>query len=346
MNRKHPLYLEDIEHVISVNGIEALNNKTVLITGASGLIGTCLIDALMALCHRGYSIKIVAVGRNRERLENRFGGYLGSSWFQILIQDVVEPFSNETRADFIFPLASNTHPVYYSKYPIETIISNIKGVENALDLASRCGSTVLYPSSVEIYGNARGEDVFSEDYTGLLNLSTSRACYTESKRVCEALCQSYISEKGTDVKIARLSRVFGPTILPSDSKASSQFINKAVAGEDIVLKSEGNQIFSYSYVADAANAILFIALNGQTGVPYNISNQACDVKLRDFAGYCASYVDRNVVFELPSDVERKGYSVATYAVLDNSRLQSAGWRPKYSIVDAIQRTITILRDED
>ena len=167
------------------------------------------------------------------------------------------------------------------------------------------GSQVLYPSTVEVYGNARGEDVFTEDYSGQLNLSTSRSCYTESKRVSEALCQSYISERDAKVKIVRLSRVFGPTMLMSDSKASSQFISKAILGEDIVLKSEGNQYFSYIYVADAVAALLYTMIYGDNGQSYNISNDSCNIRLKDFAMLCATTIGRNVVFDIPSEAERK-----------------------------------------
>ena len=345
MNRKHLLYIEDINNMLDVRGIECLKGKRVLITGATGLIGTCLIDALMTLNkNNNYDITVVAVGRDCEKVQSHFPEYVKTPWFTIIQQNVIDPFSDSLSADFIFPLASNTHPLYYSKFPVETILTNIKGAENALELAVKCGAAVVYPSTVEIYGNARGEDIFTEDYTGSLNLSNSRSCYTESKRVCESLCQSYITERGVNVKIARLSRIFGPTVLATDTKASSQFINKAVVGEDIVLKSEGKQFFSYTYVADAVNALLYIAINGEIGVPYNISNESCNVRLRDFADYCAECAGKKVVFELPSEVERKGYSVASYAILDNNRLVSIGWRPKYTMKDAIQRTVTILHE--
>jgi len=209
-------------------------------------------------------------------------------------------------------------------------------------LAERCGATLLYPSSVEVYGNARGEDIFTEDYTGNLNLLNSRACYPESKRVCEALCQSYISEKGTDVKIVRLSRIFGPSMLLSDTKASSQFILKAVAGEDIVLKSKGNQFFSYTYVADAVAAMIYVMLNGAVGVPYNISVEACNVHLRDFAELCAKAVGKKVIFDLPDEVEQKGFSIAMNAILDNRQLLAIGWNPHYDMTNAVERTINIL----
>ena len=156
------------------------------------------------------------------------------------------------------------------------------------------------------------------------------------------MCQSYIAEKDAKVKIVRLSRIFGPTMLMSDSKASSQFIIKALNGENIVLKSNGEQLFSYTYVADAVAAMLYALIYGEVGAAYNISNESCNVHLKDFAQACADAVKKQVVFCLPSEVERKGYSVAMNAVLDNSRLKELGFRPSYDFKNAIERTISIL----
>lgn len=339
MNKQHPLYREDIASVLALEGIEGLKGKAILITGATGLLGVHMIDALMALG----GVKIYAVGRSRIKAEARLGEYYGKPDFCFIEQDVCNPLPMDLDVDYIIPAASNTHPLSYSLYPVETIMINFKGAESALELATRTNATVLYPSTVEIYGNARGEDVFSEDYTGQLNLSNSRSCYTESKRVCEALCQSYIAERGVDVKIVRLSRVFGPTMLESDTKASSQFIKKALAGEDIVLKSQGEQFFSYTYVTDAVSAMLYVMLYGKTGTAYNISNENCNVHLRDFARICALKVGKDVVFDLPTVEEQKGFSIATQAILSNESLLGLGFSPKYSIEDSISRTIDILK---
>lgn len=341
MNKKHPLYQEDLNNILSVKGLEGLEGKSILITGATGLIGMQMIDALMM---HG-SINVYAVGRDKGKAAERLGEYFDKSNFSFIEQDVRTPFDDSLKVDFVIPCASNTHPLAYSQYPIETMTINIMGAENALNLAARCKATVLYPSTVEVYGNAIGSDVFTEDYTGKLNLSTSRSCYTESKRSAEALCQSYIAEKGVDVKIVRLSRIFGPSMLMSDSKASSQFIKKAIANEDIILKSAGNQFFSYTYVADAVAAMLHIMINGEKGQAYNISNDDCNVHLKDFAGICAEYNNKSVIFDLPSESEAKGYSIATQAILDNKKLKNTGYRPVYNFKNAVERTITILRDE-
>ena len=339
LNKLHPLYQEDLLNILSVKGIETLKGKSILITGATGLIGVHMIDALMKLG----DVKVYAVGRSKETAAKRLGEYYDNPDFIFIEQDVCLPFPEDLKVDYIIPGASNTHPLAYSQFPIETIMINVKGAEHALELAARTNAVVLYPSTVEVYGNARGNDVFTEEYTGQLNLATSRSCYTESKRVSEALCQSYIAEKGVDVKIARLSRVFGPTMLESDTKASSQFIKKALAGEDIVLKSKGDQYFSYTYVTDAVAAMLHIMLNGETGKAYNISNDKCNVHLRDFASMCANIAGKEVVFDLPDIREVKGYSIVTKAIMNNSSLCNIGYNSKYSIGDSIQRTILVFK---
>lgn len=339
MNKKHPLYQEDILNVISTEGIDALRGKKILITGATGMVGVMLIDSLMKLG----DVKVIAVGRNREKAAERLGEYFDNSNFLFMEHDVCMPFPDGISADYIIPMASNTHPLAYSQFPIETMMINLKGAEHALNLAERTGATVVYTSTNEIYGNAVNNTAFDEDSNGKLNLNNARSCYNESKRSAEAMCQSYMAERGVKVKIARLCRVFGPTMLMSDSKASSQFIKKAVEGDDIVLKSEGNQYFSYTYVADAVRGLLTVLLSGEYGIPYNVSSPKTDVHLRDFARMCAEYNNKSVVFDIPSQTEAKGYSVATQAILSNERIKNIGFIGKYEMKDAIRRTIGILR---
>ena len=346
ININHPLYKEDMQVVMSSIDIELLKDKKILITGATGLIGSHLIDALMCFNQKGARIHIYAIGRNRAKISSRFGCYIGNPYFTFIEHDVVQPFAEDVSVDIIIPAASNTHPLAYSQHPIDTMWINIMGCKHALELAVRCNAQVLYLSSVEIYGNPYDNNAFKEESTGALNLSNARSCYTESKRSCEALCQSYMAEYKLDVKIVRLCRVFGPTLLDNDTKASSQFLLKSIHNEDIVLKSEGNQLFSYMYVTDAVVALLYILLYGQTGKSYNASNRYCNIRLRDFAQLCADYNGKKVVYELPPEEERKGYSIANNALLDNSALRNIGWKEHYLMADAVQRTIRMLSKTD
>lgn len=337
--KKHILYQEDVHNILNTIDTDELSGKTFLVTGATGMVGVMLIDVLMKLPHT----KVIAVGRSKAKAQNRLGEYYDNSNFNFIEQDVQVPFSEDLKVDYIIPLASNTHPMAYSQYPIETMLINIEGARNALDLAVSSNATVIYPSSVEIYGNSEEGHFFVENSNGKLNLANSRACYTESKRSCEALCQSYKSERNVKIKIVRLCRIFGPTMLMSDTKASSQFIIKAINNEDIVLKSEGNQYFSYIYVADAVAAILYVLLKGQDGEAYNISNIDTNVHLKDFANQCALYNNKKVLFDLPSEAEKKGFSIASTAILINDKLLSLGFVPLHNLREGIRRTIEILK---
>ena len=152
-------------------------------------------------------------------------------------------------------------------------------------------------------------------------------------------------QKGLDITIARLTRSYGPTMLFSDTKAISQFIKKSIANEDIVLKSTGEQYYSYTYMADAASGLFWIMLAGKSGEAYNIAEEHSDITLRNLASVLAEINGKKVVFEIPDSIEAAGYSKATKARLDGHKLQELGWTPRYNIKSGLKRTIDILKSE-
>ena len=232
----------------------------------------------------------------------------------------------------------------YATDPIGTIATNIIGTQHMLELAAaHQAKRVIFLSSVEIYGQNRGDcERFDEGYCGYIDCNTLRAGYPEGKRAGEALCQAYIRQKGLDVVIPRLPRIYGPTMLPSDTKAISQFIKNGIHGENIILKSEGNQLYSYSYVADAVSGILYCLFFGKNGEAYNIGDPSSDISLKELAGLIADYADTRVIFELPDETEKAGYSKATKALMDGTKLKSLGWSMRYSIAQGIPRTMEIM----
>ena len=147
-----------------------------------------------------------------------------------------------------------------------------------------------------------------------------------------------------DVVISRFTRSYGPTMQMSDTKAISQFIKKGVAGENIVLKSSGTQNYSYTYVVDAVYGLFTIILKGENGEAYNIADETSNITLTELAQIIADFTGKRVVFEIPEAMEAKGYSKATKALLDGSKLKKLGWSPFYSIQEGIIRTISILKN--
>jgi nucleoside-diphosphate-sugar epimerase len=348
---EHPLYLEDIKKVASQSlPWEKLKNKSLLISGSTGLIGSFLTDVFMYMNHEhGLHCKIYALGRNEEKAKARFAYCFGSPLFMFIPYDVNLPFVRDDigDVDFVLHLASNTHPIAYSTDPIGTITTNIIGTQNMLDFAyTHHAERCAFASSNEVYGENRGDvEKFDESYCGYIDCNTMRAGYPESKRCGEALCQAYIKQKDMDVVIPRLTRSYGPTMLMSDTKAISQFILKATSDKDIVLKSEGTQYYSYTYMADAVSGLLYVLLLGKKGEAYNIADEASDIMLKDLAEIIANTVGHKVVFEIPDAIERAGYSKATKARLDSNKLQGLGWKAQYNIATGINRTINILKGE-
>ena len=340
------LYLEDIKNTIkAAKNVDQLKGKTFFIPGANGLIGSFLIDVLMYLNKDGVSITVVANSRSEEKLRKRFGAYLENPNFKYYLGDINDDINYTEHVDYIVNCASNTHPVGYAMDPIGTIMTNIQGTSNLLEFAAKTNAKkTIFTSSVEIYGeNIYGIDKFKENQMGYIDCNSLRAGYNESKRCGEALCQAYIEAKGVDVSILRLPRSYGPTIKKDDSKALSQFINNALAHENIVLKSKGEQYFSYLYVADVVSGILRCILAGKNGEVYNLGNEQSDIKLKDLAKTIADIANVEVIFDLPNETEQKGFSKATVARLDYTKAQNElDWEPQYSIRHGVERTIKIL----
>ncbi len=341
------VYLSELDAVCSLElPWEKLNDKTVVISGATGMIGSFLIDALMRKNSVGaLGCDVVALGRSAEKARTRLP-YFGHDHFSFEEGSVMAAgYLPAASADYVLHLASSTHPRQYAADPIGTIRANVDGLQNLLEYSASCGARLLFASSVEVYGENRGDvERFDEGYCGYIDCNTLRACYTESKRLGEAMCQAYRSQKGADAVIARIARVYGPTLLSDDSKALSQFIHKALNGEDVVLKSAGTQEFSYLHVADAVSGLLYVLLSGDDGAAYNLADPTSDVMLKELAGLVADAGGVKVVFDIPDVQEAAGYSKASRALMDGSKAKELGWEPRFKIADGVAETLSILKD--
>jgi nucleoside-diphosphate-sugar epimerase len=350
MFSENKLYRKDITFFASNNRInwDKLKNKAILITGATGLIGTFLIDLLMYRNeYYKNNITIYAIGRNFAKAENRFKEYFGSSFFCFYKHDILYPLDLNKSIDFIIHGASYTHPMDYAKKPIDTILLSLDGLKNIFDFAIlQKIKSILFLSTVEIYGENRGDtEKFTEDYCGYINCNTLRAGYPEGKRAAEALCQAYIQENNLRITIARCCRTYGPTMNNDDSKVIMQFIRNAIAEENIILKSNGSQQYSYCYVADMCIALLFLLINGSNGDAYNISDSLSDISIYEIAKILSEYIKKDIIYEQPSSLESIGFSRVSRAILDSTKINKLGWTAEYSIQKGLIRTIEILKGE-
>ena len=318
-----------------------------MLSGATGLLGSFLVDVIMEKnITEDLNCTVYALARNEEKAKQRFSKILSDSHLVFIPYDIKLPLVRDDigTVDYVLHLASNTHPLQYSTDPIGTITTNIIGLQNMLDFAvAHHTARFAFASSNEIYGENRGDvELFDESYCGYIDSNTLRAGYPESKRCGEALCQAYKSQKGLEIVIPRFTRSYGPTMLLTDTKAISQFLRKGINGEDIILKSQGTQYYSYTYIADAISGLLTVILRGDNGEAYNIADERSNITLRDLAEIIAEHAGKQVVFEIPDEIEAAGYSKATKALLDGSKLKNLGWQPLYNIEEGINRTMTVL----
>ena len=345
----HEIYAADVASVANENlPWEKLSGKNLLLTGASGLIGTVIVDVLMKKNRAdNLNVKIYAAGRNDKIAAERFSDYFGDKNFEFVKLDVNAPIEKNFPVDFIIHAASNTHPLLYSTKPVETMTTNIIGTQNLLEFGRRKKiSRFVFVSSVEIYGKAlNAEDIFDENYCGYIDCNTLRAGYPEAKRAGEALCQAYISQHNLDVVIPRLSRIYGATMRLDDSKAMSEFIMNGVRGENIVLKSQGLPKFSYCCATDAVSGIFYCLLNGKCGEAYNVADSSEILSLREIAEYISSLAGKKVVFELPNELQAKGFSKAVNAIMSNDKLKNLGWSPKDDTRSGVKKTVEILKSK-
>lgn len=316
---------------------EKLSGSKILVTGATGLIGGCFVDVLMSNPSIDYTV--YALGRNSERAQERFKKYEKNTKFCFIQYDIENPLDLNVSFDYIIHAASGAAPAEFVSHPVEVMKANINGVSNLIEYGIKHDMRrFLYISSGEVYGEGDGR-VFSEDYSGYVNPCLSRSCYPSSKRAAETLCVSYADEYGVDVVIARPCHIYGPHFTENDNRVYAQFIRNVLNGEDIVMKSTGEQFRSWCYVVDCVLGLLYILLKGTCGQAYNIADSASNITIRQLAEMVASAKEKQVVVQIPDEDEKKGYNKVPKSVFSTAKLETLGWRVSGNMKDKLRRTI-------
>jgi len=304
-------------------------DRTVLITGATGLIGAALVRHFSSVGDH-----VVAAVRDVDKSRRMFGSLSG---VETVFWDVTEPFGGSVPAvDWIVHAASETSSVNFVGHPVETIRTILSGAENVLRFAAGVSpSSVLFLSTMEVYGSPTVEVVAEGDY-GYLDPVEVRSCYPEAKRMAENMCCAYAREYGVPVKIARLTQTFGEGVKYDDGRVFAEFARAILERRDIVLKTPGSTARCYCYIGDAVAAVETILAKGEVAVPYTVANEDTFCTIREMAeALVAKYPESGsrVVFDF-SDSEKRGFAPPFRMKLDCSRLRALGWRPKVGLMEA------------
>jgi len=338
---------EDFEYIADNKDIpwDLLDGKSILITGATGFLGSLLIrffSYLNNVSHR--NIKLIALVRNTEKARRLLGDNI------ILIQGDIRnipqiPFD----INFIIHCAAETDSRKMIENPVEVSEGIVIGTINILKLAYQKGiESAVYVSSMEVYGMMPYKaDKIDENDCGIIDIMNARSCYPMGKRMAENICFNYYYQYGLPVKIARLAQTFGAGVPETDNRVFSQFARSVMSKEDIILHTDGSSVGNYCYSADAILGLIYILLKGVNGQAYNVVNEELTMTIKQMAELVAATVadgSISVRHEIP-EINVYGYAAASKNRLSSKKLCSLGWRPVYSMEDMYKRMIAGMEDQ-
>lgn len=340
---KNEIIQEDLK-IITEQDIEfdVLKNKSILITGATGMLASYYMYVLMYLNDNfKYNIKIYALVRNKEKLERITKFSLRNDIIPIE-QDVCSKIDIKEKIDYIIHMASSANPSTIITNPVGIINANVIGTLNILELAKKYNSEVIFTSTREVYGkmDEKKEEILENDM-GILDCTELRSCYPESKKMAENLIISYAYQYKIIYKIARIAHSYGPgMIIHNDGRIMSDLISNVINGENIILKSIGEAKRAFCYIVDAITALIRITVNNNENQIYNVANETEEISIKDLAYSLKEwYKEKNidVIFQIQENSNQ--YVKFKRTRLNTKKLEKIGWKPVISLKDGINRTV-------
>lgn len=324
-----------------------LDGKSILITGATGLIGSLVVRILLernCAYHAGTSV--IACVRSVEKARSVFAGYDRADGLSIIKQDLAT-FDPKVRCDVIVHAGCPTNSNYFASNPVETIDVIVGGTRRVLQFARDCAAAhIVYVSSMEVYGSGNShpglDHLLNEDAVGYVNPVSIRSCYPEGKRAAEAYCAAYASEYGMRVSTIRLAQTFGPGIDLHDKRLFAQIARAAMSGEDLILKTTGQSSRMYLYTTDAVRAILMVLVKGKPGQAYNAANPSTYTSIYGMAQRVLETYSSGrskVVVSIDPDAP---YPPEHHLPLDITELKNLGWEPRIGLLEMYGRLIEYL----
>lgn len=319
-----------------------LDGKTVLVTGATGMLASYVTWLLLYLHeHVGINVSVVALCRNRQSAELYFGSYFDKPYFNLLIQDVCEPIVYKERVDYVFHLAGNASPHFINSDPVGIMKCNLLGTMNVLDWARESKvAKVIFASTREVYGKNEDAELLDEHAYGTLDPLDDRSCYPECKRAAETLLRSYFLQYGVPYNVVRIAHSYGPTMkLENDGRVMADLLGDVVAGRDIVLKSSGDAVRAFLYVTDAVLGMFTVLFKGNACAAYNLANESEPISVKDLAQMLASSRSDKSIQVVINKGEQKGYCAYRRTALDTTAIEHLGWKPQVSLSEGISRVL-------
>lgn len=321
-------YEADIANIISADFIdfEKLRNKTVFITGATGLIGTSIINTLVAANKQlNLNCRIIAFVRSIEKAQSIFG----NAEIEYLIGDITKPFQLSHDVDFIIHAASDTSSKHFVDQPLQIVNTTIDGTKNILSFAAeKHASKAIFLSTMEVYGRPENDEKISETHSTNLQTTEVRNCYPISKRMAEYICFCYAQTENININILRLTQTFGPGVRYDDGRVFADFSRCAIENRDIILHTTGDTKRQYLYVLDAVSAILAVLTSDSENQIYNVANESTYCSILEMANLVAGLGKHSKVkVELENDLQKYGYAPTLCMNLDTAKIQKLGWKP-------------------
>lgn len=327
---------------------EKLKGKSILVSGATGLIGARIID-LIATLHKDYngSIKGIGLYRSKSKLNKMLPAIPeGIDFVRWDMDEDQEPCIDKYDA-IVHCAGISGGKKMHLKDPRKFFTTNIGSTQKLLDYnAKHNKAPFLFVSTYEVYGDVQQETPFKENYPCNLNTFEVRSSYAEMKRMSEMMCCMWSSQFGFDSYSVRLTSTFGEGVEYDDPRFFAEFARCIIEERDIILKSSGGTVRSYLDADDAAIAMLYVIANGQNGNAYNLTNMDNAINIRDIANKMIKVADSNIQlkFDITEDVSKLGYRKEGCTLMDSTKLMDLGWKPVYTLDETIKKMIESMRN--
>lgn len=304
--------------------------KTILVAGGAGFLGSHLCEKLLAGGHR-----IICADSFLTSNVNSVSALLGNPGFRVIRHDICEPLNVNEPLDQIYNLACPASPPLYQADPFHTMMTSVLGTANLLSLAERHGAAFLQASTSEVYGDPE-EHPQREDYWGHVNCTGPRACYDEGKRAAEALCFDGLRAGRADVRVARIFNTYGPRMQADDGRIVSNLIVQAILQQPLTIYGSGRQTRSFCYVSDLVRGLVSLMnVDPNPAKPVNLGNPG-EFEIGELATMVLARIptgSRIVYRPLPvDDPQRRRPDIRRAREL-------LGWEPHVSLEKGLSATI-------